>query len=81
MKEGLPVVDAIIMLDGQNGGFKAWMDFDEAKRISDIGWENVNCINIRDAQDRPIPQTLKNGETIITDIMVRIEPNIEVSLN
>lgn len=80
MKE-IRVVDAIIFQDGSNPAFKAWVDVEEAERLFDYGFKQGQPVMVRDATDRPIPENLRNGLTEITDIMIRLEPSVEVSLN
>lgn len=81
MKENI-VVDLIVLQDGENRGFFSYMNHEQAVEIQMCGGlENAECVNLRETPDRPIPDSLKNGTSTITDILVRLEPNVEVSLN
>lgn len=81
MKENI-VVDALVILDGENGGFFSYMNHEQAQQIQLTGGlANQECINLRETEERKIPESLKRGEACITDILVRLEPNVEYSLN
>lgn len=80
MKE-IEIVDAFCVLDGDNGGFFAYMDADEAVRIANTGWEKSQPIALRHAEARPLPNKVLEGLACIQDIFIKLEPNVEVSLN
>lgn len=76
------VTDAIVYLDGKNGGFHSWMAIEEANRImNNGGLQEAGCAVLRETDDRPIPQTLKDGQVEITDIHIKLEPNVFFYLN
>ena len=81
MKEQEYVVDALVVLDGENGGFFSYMNYDEAQRIQQCGLASAGQVLLKETTDRKIPDTLKNGITEICDVWVRLEPNISYSLN
>lgn len=81
MKENDFVVDAIVMLDGENGGFFSYMYHEEALKLQAIGLENAEQILLRETTDRLIPDSLKQGVTQICDVWVRLEPNMVFILN
>lgn len=75
-------VDALVMLDGENGGFHSYMSYENALEIQACGGlANAECINLRETEDRKIPQSLKEGLACVTDILVRLDPSIPYFLN
>ena len=82
MKENEIAVDVMVLQDGDNKGFFSYMPYEQAVEIQNCGGlENAECVNLRETPDRPIPDTLKDGTSTIVDILVRLEPNVEVSFN
>ena len=82
MKEGITVNDVLVVQDGQNPSFYAYMDQEETQRIQALGsLSNADRVCLKDTEERPIPQSLKKGESFITDIQVKLEPNIVYYLN
>ena len=75
------VVDAVVMLDGQNGGFFSYMNYDEAQRIQACGLANANQVLLKETTDREIPESLKQGITEITDVQIKMEANVPIYLN
>lgn len=80
-KEQDYVVDVLVALDGQNPSFYSYMYHQKALELQEVGLANAECVNLRETTDRKIPESLKNGTALITDVMVRIEPNTEYNLN
>jgi hypothetical protein len=82
MAEQETVVDVIVMQDGENPAFKAYMPHSSALTIQENGGlSHATSINLRETPDRPIPNSIKDGTSCITDVLVRLEPNINFSLN
>lgn len=76
------VTDVMVMLDGTNKPFFSYMDYEQALYIQSIGGlSNAEQVNLRETQDRPVPESLKDGFTTITDVLVRLQPNCAVYLN
>lgn len=76
------VVDVIVLRDGYNPGFHAYMPYSEAIAIqNEGGLSGAKQVNLRETPDRPIPESVKNGTTCITDILVELQPKISFSLN
>lgn len=75
------VVDAIVMLDGENGGFFSYMNHQEALRLQACGLSNADQVMLKETPDRQIPESLKQGITEITDVLVKLEPNCSFFLN
>ena len=76
------VVDVIVFQDGENPAFKSYIKYENALEIqANGGLANSECVNLRETPDRPIPESLKDGKTCITDVLVRLEPNTAVYLN
>lgn len=75
------VVDAVVMLDGENGGFFSYMNHEEALRLQACGLANADRVILKETPERQIPDSLKNGMTEITDVWVKLEPNCAVYLN
>lgn len=76
------VVDVMVMLDGENKPFFSYMDYAQACYIQSIG--GLSCaeqVNLRETQERPVPDSLKNGLTEITDVLVRLQPTVAYYLN
>lgn len=75
------VVDCIVITDGTNPDFFSYMPYEQAQAIQQVGLSHSEQVILRETPDRKIPDGMKNGEMCITDILVRLEPNISVSLN
>ena len=76
------VVDCLVVLDGQNPSFKSYMTYDNACLINQIGGlANAEQINLKETDDRPIPQDLKEGRVCIQDVLVKLDPNVCYYLN
>jgi endonuclease V-like protein UPF0215 family len=76
------VVDCLVMLDGINGGFFSYMDYDQAYAIQEFGGlQKAEQVILKETPDRKIPDTLKNGLVEITDVLVRLQPNCAFYLN
>ena len=76
MKEGITVNDALVVQDGGNPSFFAWMDQEETQRIQNSPSGYIETVHFRETADRPVPQSLKEGITEIKDIFVKLEPNV-----
>lgn len=82
MKEGDGVVvDVLVVQDGNNKPFLAYMNYENALEVQAMGLANAECVNLRETPDRPIPDSLKDGTSCITDVLVRLEPNVAICLN
>lgn len=75
------VVDCLIVLEGENPSFFSYMNHDSALELQELGLQNAESINLRETDDRPVPRALKEGETCIMDILVKMEPGFTHSLN
>lgn len=76
------VVDCLVMLDGQNNGFFSYMDYDQAYAVQEFGGlQKAEQVVLKETTDRPIPESLKQGLTEITDVLVRLQPNCAFYLN
>lgn len=75
------VVDAIAILDGGNYGFFTYLKHEEAIRIQECGLANAEQINLREVPQRPVPDHVKQGLSIISDIWVKLEPNTTIYIN
>jgi hypothetical protein len=76
------VVDCLVLLDGENGGFFSYMDYDQAFAIQEFGGlQKAEQVVLKETTDRRIPESLKSGITEITDVLVRLEPNCAFYLN
>ena len=75
------VADCWVTLDGENKPFLAYMDFDQASIIQELGLENIDSVCFKETDDRPIPESLTQGLSEIKDILVRLQPNICFFLN
>lgn len=76
------VTDALVVLDGYNPSFFSYIDFDEANRLLECGLNNAEKVNLKETPDRPIPDSLKRGETEILDIqVVLMTVNMPIYLN
>lgn len=63
--------DAIILLDGENPPFRAYIMQEEVDRINNCGGlGSADRVNIRETIDRPVPDSLKNGLSEITDVWI-----------
>lgn len=81
MKENI-VVDALVILDGENPAFFSYMGHEQVQQIQLTGGlSNQECINLRETEERKIPESLKRGEACITDILIRMESNCEYYIN
>mgnify|MGYP001569343390 CR=1 FL=1 len=63
-----------ILLDGDNPPFRSYMDVDEVARVQRVGFKHAQQINLKETDDRPIPQNLKDGITMIEDIYITLIP-------
>ena len=81
MKENDVVVDIWVIQDGENPPFRSYMNYDQALYIQQVGLENAETIHLRETPDRKIPEILKQGQSCIMDIWVRLEPNTYYCLN
>jgi hypothetical protein len=76
------VVDVIVLQDGENRPFFSYMDAEQANMIANCGGlSQAECVNLRETKERPVPQSLKDGQSTITDVLVRLQPNIAIYLN
>ena len=57
-----------VILDGENLPFASWMTCEEVDRIKTDGWKETEKINLREIDNYPVPQSLKEGFTMIKDI-------------
>lgn len=76
------VVDIIVVQDGTNKSFLSYMDADQANMIANCGGlSQTEQVHLNETETRPIPDSLKEGFSIITDVLVRLQPNCSYSLN
>lgn len=75
------VTDVLVMQDGYNPSFFSYMACEEAQRIQECGLANAGQIWLKEVDERPIPKCLKKGESEITDILVKLQPNVPIYLN
>ena len=75
------VLDCWVFTTDSNYHFEAHIPRQESLRIKSVGWENAGIIFLRDTEDRPLPQSLKDGTSTITDIWMEMELNNEYFLN
>lgn len=76
------VVDCLVRLDGENPSFYSLMPHEKALEIQNNGGlSECSQIILRETPERPIPESVKKGEACITDILVRLEPNMCIFLN
>lgn len=75
------VVDCLVTLDGRNKPFFSYVPYDVAQKIQEIGLENAETIIFRETEDRKIPKVLVDGLACITDVYVRLEPDVVMNLN
>lgn len=76
------VVDVIVVQDGANKPFLSYMDADQANMIASCGGlSQAEQVHLRETEERPIPNSLKEGFSTITDVLVRLQPNCAVYLN
>lgn len=75
------VCDAIAILDGGTLGFFTYLKHEDALRIQACGLANAEQINLREVPQRPIPEYVKQGLSIIADLWVKLEPNTAIYLN
>lgn len=75
------VADALIVQDGTNPSFFAYLPIEEAIRIEACGLENAVSIILRETDDRPIPESLSQGFTEIKDILVKEESKERLEVN
>lgn len=76
------VVDVMVFQDGFNKPFFSYMNAQQASEIVNCGGlSQAECINLRETEDRPVPQELKDGQSTIIDVLVRLEPNRAICLN
>lgn len=71
-------MDCIVVLDGQNGLHRAYMMEEEFQRINEAG--GLSCadrVMLRETEDRPLPDSLKNGLAEIMDVWVTMVPGKE----
>lgn len=74
-------VDAMVMLDN-NKAFNAFVKCEEVERVDSAGGlSNAGSFSIFETTDRKIPNSLKDGEALITDVLVKLEPNVSINLN
>lgn len=75
------VVDCFV-LENTGKAFFSLMPHERAKEIeASGGLSNAEQIHLKETSERPIPQSIKTGEACITDILVRLEPNVMQYLN
>lgn len=76
------VVDALVLMDDKTHGFMSLMPHEKALEIQQQGGlQNCEQIILRETTERPIPQSIKEGTSIITDILVKLEPTVTYCLN
>ena len=75
------VTDAIVILDGENKGFFSYLKVEEALRLEECGLGNAEQVHLKETTDRPVPESLKKGESVIEDIWVKLEANKNYYLN
>ena len=76
------VVDVLVVQDGANKSFLSYMDADQANMIANCGGlSQTEQVHLNETETRPIPDSLKEGFSIITDVLVRLQPNCSYSLN
>lgn len=80
MKENI-VVDALIVCDGKNNSFFSYIPIEIAEEMMLDSGLDCESVVLRETDDRPVPQELKDGQTEITDILVKLEANIMFYLN
>lgn len=74
-------VDCLVVLDGKNPSFFSYMDYEQAQFLQEVGLSNAEAIILKETNDRQIPRSLTKGISMITDVLVRLEPNICINLN
>lgn len=73
--------DALVLLDNKTG-FNAYMRCEEAQRIQEAGGLlQAGNVSLYETTDRQIPDSLKDGEALITDVLIKLQPNIAQCLN
>lgn len=75
------VVDCLVVQDGTNPSFFSYMNHSEAQRIQECGLNNAEQVLLKETTDRVIPESLKQGVSEITDVLVRLELNTTLCLN
>ncbi len=73
--------DVLVVQDGENPSFFSYTVEEETQRITQCGLQNAGRIHLRETPERRIPQSLKDGQSEITDIQVKLAPNVIVYLN
>lgn len=76
------VVDIIALQDDKTHGFFSLMLHEKALEIQNNGGlSQCEQIFLRETTERPIPQSIKEGTSMITDILVRLDPSTVYCLN
>lgn len=75
------VVDIIAIQDNGKRGFFSLMPHERALEIQSIGFQNTTQIILRETSERTIPEEIKNGTSLISDIWVKIETPTHYCLN
>lgn len=81
MNESIQCVDAMVLLDNKTA-FNSFIRCTEVDRINLYGGlRQSDQVSLYETNDRKIPDTLKDGEALITDVLVKLEPNVAINLN
>lgn len=75
------VTDALIVCDGFNPSFFAYIPIEIAQVIYDNGLACSEGIILRETEDRMVPERVKNGTAEIIDVQVKMEANKCYNLN
>lgn len=76
------VVDAIICTDGHNPDFFSYIPAEIATQISlEGGLSCSDSLILRETEERPVPNCVKEGLAQIVDVLVKLEPSKEYCLN
>lgn len=74
-------VDALVLLDNGKTGFHSYVEINHAIELYNTGLANAEYVNLRESDKYSVPDSLKNGESAITDLLIRMEVNKEYFLN
>lgn len=65
----------IVILDGNNKPFRSYINCDVANLMIQKGMKNFESLTLRETEDRRVPESLKQGMSMITDVWITLTPN------
>ena len=76
------VTDCFVLQDGENPAFFSYMSVEDVQLVNECGGiGQVGQIHFKETPERPIPQSLKEGKSLVKDVLVRLEPNVAYYCN